>query len=407
MTARPSRFQHIAVGNEASFAESSPTYDFALEAIEKVDVSGLRRESIDAGFTGQYGTEGYRMLRGPKEGTFSVTLYLAGHGTDPGAGALTMTDLATLLQYCLGSSYSAGDGGTCDGGGTATSFDVTGASVGAYSGWLVGALGDGRGDGQCMIAESESAGTVTAYTGLAATPNAADGFRPMISLHPYEDPSNFVNITSTAWRILTGNEQYACHGCICTGFTLDNVVHRQRPTVTLTFRAAKWENVNVTWPATTPAKDAKDPAPVMEGSFYFSSSSTRAAYNVRSFGVSFDHTVFIEESTSSSDADRVITGAKYGPTRASVNMVLDSEVVGTTTFKDDYEADNNMRMVYTLSSDPGKAVAIFCPNLKWDSEPVQNETNGLNTVECSLTAEANTSVTTSDRTLANFQILLG
>lgn len=406
MTARPSRLQAVLFGDEASFAETSPTIDTRLEVASAVDLSGLERDNIDAGFVAQHGSDGYRIVRGPHMGSFSITCYLTGHGTDPGTGALTATDLYTLLGYCLGGTNAASDGTTADGTGSVTVPGVAANTMVAGTGARIGAIGDGDGNGQFYwITATAATPTITLHNALAGTLVNSAQVAPALTLHPVELPASMADITSIAFRVQTGNRQYDLHGCHCTGISFSGLNARQVPTVTLTFGVAWWEVVNQTFPTAT-ASAAKDPAPVAEGSLWLNGSSTYNVECCRSFDLTIEHTVFPQESSCGDNADSVISGVKYGPSIASVRMVLDAEASGTTTWLDFYEADTALRCVYTLSSDGGKAVGFNFQNLKWSRKPRQIDQNGLNAIELNLRACIGATVT-SDILAANYHIFMG
>lgn len=406
MTARPSRLQAVLFGDEASFAEASPTIDTRLEVASRVDLAGLSRDQLDAGFVGQYGSEGYRNVRGPHMGSFSVTCYLTGHGTDPGTGALTATDLYTLLGYCLGGTNAASDGTTADGTGSVTVPGVAANTMVAGTGARIGAIGDGDGNGQFYwITATAATPTITLHNALAGTLVNGAQVSPALTLHPVELPASMTDITSVAFRVQTGNRQYDLHGCHCTGISFSNLTARQVPTVTLTFGVAWWEVTNNTFPSAT-ASNAKTPAPVAEGSFWINGSSTYNTECLRSFDLTIDHSVFVQESSCGDQADSVVSGVKYGPSIASIRAVIDAEASGTTTWLDFYEADTALRALYTLSSDGGKAVGFNFQNLKWINKPRQIENNGLNAIELNMRACIGSTVS-SDILAANWHLFMG
>lgn len=404
MTAKPERFQAALFGDEATFAEASPTIDTRVEFFSQISLDGLDVEMIDASFVDQYASGGYRVLQGPRNGSFSITIPLTGHGSDPGSGTLTATALYTLLRYVLGGGHASNDGGVISGG-TAGSPTHTGAVVANDTGLLIGTLGDGVGNGQAYFASGESGGTITLMQALAGA-GTNEAIRAMLQVFPIELPASAADITSTAWRLQTANRQYDLHGCYPTGISFEGLNARERPSVTITFGVAWWEIVNQTFPTAT-SISAEDPAVVMNGSLVLDSGATHTEYNVRSFSINLNYMHYPQESASADNEYQVITGCKHGGCVAEVDVVVDALASGTTTHWDDFTAENSMRLMYTLSGGvPGKAVAFFFPNLAFRAKPVQSSSNGLNTEILKFRAKPQTSGTT-DRELASWHLLMG
>lgn len=402
MSSKPSNLQAVSYGDEASWGEASPTIDVRLQHIQAVDVAGLTPEMIDGSFVDQYAGGGYAVFPGPRGGSFSITLDLTGHGTDPASGTLTPTALFTLLSYVFGGSYSAGGGGVCDGEGTATTF--TSAATGSdYSGWLIGALGDGRGGSQFHFT-TNSGGDHTASIALEDTPDNNDVQRAALQVYPLSLPSGLVAATGLAFRLQTANIQYECHGCFCTGISLSGLNARERPQITLTFTTSWWEVVNETFPSAT-AVSVEDAAVVMNGSLTLTpaSGSTRAAYNIRSFGITINTMMLPQESASASNQYQVITGAIHGGMDADIEIAVDAPASGTTTHRDNF--GTNMKMMATFNSTPGKALGIYVPNMVWMEHPRQESIGNLNVERLRFKAQR-TSVVSAAAAVAPFHLLM-
>lgn len=404
MSARPERFHSAIYGNEGSFGEASPTIDVRVEPTTPIDMSGIDREMVDAHFVEEFANGGYRVLPGPHRGSFSITQPLTGHGTDPGTSALTATALFTQLGYTLGGTHSSNVGTTLDGG-TAVAPTVVGGTIANDTGLLIGSLGDGVGNGQAYFAAAESAGTVTLLQALAAAYSSGTiTARAMLQLFPVELAASMADITSTAWRLQSANRQYDLHGCYPTAISFQGLNARQTPTVTTTYGVAWWEVVNQTFPSVS-SISAEDPLVVMNGSLRLDSDTTHTLYNVRDFSISLSLMTYPQESASATNQYQVITGCKYGGCTADFDVVVDALASGTTTHLADFEASNNMRMMYTMSSVAGKALALFAPNMAWREMPIQSSSNGLNSEILKFRAKPQTAGT-SDRERAAWHLLM-
>lgn len=405
MTARPSALGAVLYENETNFKEDVDTTSTRLEIASEVDVSGLMQEAIEASSTEQLLGEGYRVVAGPKGGSFSFDVYLTGHGSDPGAGAVTASDLYTLLKDAAGNGYASGDGGLAAGTGDEDTVNTDAVTGSTYTGWFIGTAGDGRGNGQGYLASNLTSNTLTLHNGMEAAASENDEVRAALTVYPLSLPASMDDVTSMRFLLQTANRQYLCHGCWLSGVSPVGFGPREVPRLTLTFSTAWWETKSSTFPNAT-AASAKTPAPNMGGSFWFNSSSTYRTYCLRSFNVTINHTPIVTESVCGDATESVICCVKHGGSLAEIEVVLEAEAAGTDTFYDHFAAGDLMRAMYTLNSEPGKAVALYFPNLAWMSYPEQINFNGQNAIRCRLRTKANIS-TSIDRHAAPWHLLMG
>src|SRR5690606_29267758 len=116
------------------------------------------------------------------------------------------------LGQMLGGLDDSAEGSTVAAGSpTAAEFDVVGGSFAAGQLIRVGALGDGRAEGQAAIIEAVDGSKLTLATALPAAPSAGDVVYAMLQVHAEEAPGNSA---LTGWRFLlvTANQQILCHG---------------------------------------------------------------------------------------------------------------------------------------------------------------------------------------------------
>lgn len=411
MTAKPSNLGSFHYEAETTFAETGTTAATAIEVAAPLDVSGLSRRTMEANFTEQYRGEGQRRVLGPKEGSFTTSHYLTGHGSDPGTGSLTATDLANLIAYCLGTDPSnnldaTGDGATITSGTDADTFEVT-ATIANDSFVRLGAAADGRGGGLAYWVATYAGTTCELDTATPATVST-DQCAAMLTLFPNTLVASLDDVTGLRCKLATGNKQYITRGTFCESISLNNLAGGQIPKLDLGWRCANWDVVNQTFPDTT-ATNAKTPAPNTGGDCFFQTHGTTTANYVcvRDFSVNITRDLSIVESSCTDDTDQIISSVKELGYMATVSMTVEVPASGTNTYIDDYEAGNAKHILYTLNPTGGKCVALYFRNCIYTAAPVQVDYNGQNAMRLEFLARPDTGVTTNDRTVAPFAIGMG
>lgn len=411
MTTSASRLGAALYEKETNFGEDVSTFGTRLQLLNRVDLSGLTHERVNINPTQQRPHEGVQDIRLGMGGSFTIELLLTGHG-GTAAGALTQTDLATLLGYVVGNVHSADSGGTADGTGSASAIDITGGSFTAGGLLRLGQLGDGRGEGQFLAVKSFSSGTATLLTDAPSAASAGDVVYASQVVYPSETPGSFESVDTLRFRLLTANKQFDCHGCYPTSIEFLNLNADEIPRVRITFGVAWFRKANVGFPDTT-ATDAKTGAKIAAGSLFLNDvgTSTRQTYGLRDFSITIENEVVPLRGPGGNNEHQVIVGCKRVRCQAKVSTTFDAESTGTQTWYDLYQTDegsvSSKHMLWTGSVGDGKAVAFYFPNLKITSPvPTQQEADGLNRVTVEWEAMTSTD-TTSDETLSNWRLAMG
>lgn len=415
MTANLSRLGSLEYNTESTFAATSSTFGTRMLPAAPIDLSNLRLKMEKVGVLQQRPHEGIANVRTAFDASFTTEHYLTGHGATA-AGALTATDLSTLLSYVFGTLRSSDDGGTVGASGSTTTL-IEGVNCTYVAGTLlrVGSVGDGRGGGQ-FYPVSTIAG-VSGATGVDPTlllampvaPNSADVLYAALILHPSETPGTFEAVTSLRMRLLTANEQYDVFGVAAESVEISGLKAGELPRIKITWRAARFiDTTTETFPATA-STNAKTPAPVACGSHVgqVRGTSTRQAFNVRDFGVKIDYQLIPLTGPGADSANQIITGYRRGRCQATINATIDAEATGTNVFYDAWQNDEVWHWMSTFSAEDGKALGMYFPYLTFqEPTPIQRDMDGLNRVSVELMANTNTT-TTSDLTMSNFRIGLG
>jgi len=401
MTAKPERLIACSYEDESSWAEDTDTWATRLQLVGQPTVT-LNQERVAEPITQQYREEGKAGVLGPRTGEITLTLALTGHG-GTSAGALTRTDVGTLLHSFIGECETDDQGRTVSSATSASQFAPSGIFV---DGGLVrvGSLGDGRGDGQ--FAAVNNGTTMTLLTALGATPNVADVIYANQLLYPHETPAG-VAITSHRMLIQTANKQYKLRGVFPRSLSISGTNPGEQLSVSLTYGISWWDYANETFPNTT-ATDAKAGTIVGNGSAFIQDvgTVTRATYSMRSFSLNFDMNVSELEGPDAVNPYQTIVGAVRNRCAVTCTTVHDAEATGTETFGDKFDAGTLQHILVGFSVVDGKAVGIYLPNAELTSRPTQEGIDGLNRVTCNWRALTSTD-TTSGRTLSSFRIGMG
>lgn len=219
--------------------------------------------------------------RGAQTGqaTLEFTTNLIGHMSDPTSGALTERWMTTLLGYAVAGKRVAGSGSLISG----TSSTANTLILSDVSGWVagdaiaIGSKGDGRGDGQVLIASGVTGGASGSIDLLTAAPAApttnGDNAARLQLIYPDETGT----FTTTRWMAMhsgTGN-QFHMMGCQLSGIRFSWPLDGQGlAKATWTYRCAILDQVATTFPSSTSLQDNFGHAPG-GGSFYLQAFATK------------------------------------------------------------------------------------------------------------------------------------
>ena len=405
----PSNLGAMRFADEATFGETSSSFDERLEIIAPIDVSGLTQsyEMVDP--VTQFQNAGSLPMRGVQGGSFSVSLYLCGHGSVT-TGAITATAEENFISRCIGDLDATSDGGTVDSVTNAAQFSTTGVTVNNGGLIRVGALADAKGGGQ--YAAVNVASTMTLLTALGGAPESADVIYAPAMIYPKESGTSS-SITSQRIEIITANQSYQCFGCYPTGISITGLNTGEIPKIDITMGVSRWSSSSSTFPTTT-SVNAFTPSPVAAGSFFFNTfgDSTNAKYNIRDFTLNIDMGVVEIKGPGATNAHQVIVGAKRTKCQADFSFTLDSDAKDTTTWEDAWNTSESSQTfkhcLYTLSAGrDGGTVGIYFPRVHLTgARPTQQDVDGINRQSISCRA-----VTSPDATnavgKANFLLGLG
>jgi len=372
-----------------------------------LNLSGLSQEKININPLVQYINDGAQDVRGVYGGSFSIDLILGGETTDTSSTTTTVSDLAALLGHCIGNSaFAASAGDTATGATDADTIPTTGAS-GWNAGALakVGALGDGDGEGQFYAVTSHGSNAMELLNAMpGATAAAAVLYSPAM-VYPNADPSG--DAQSMRFRLLTSNKQYECRGVWCQSVSFSGLSPGELPKVSMTFGVAYFNEINVTFPATESV--SADPGkPCAAGSLFYQTvgTTTRNTHSPVSFELSLNMSRYPVTGPGGNYDRQIITCVRDGMTKASISATFDAEAVGTQTFADEWDTDEESavfkHLLYTVNQD----VAFYFPKIKMvGARPIQSDVGGLNRVAVQWEAVTGPT-TTSDLTLSNFRLAM-
>lgn len=379
-TAKAASRQAVLYETESSWGEDTQTFGTRLQSLNRIDTTGLTLGKERIPITRQYMHEAIEDVVTFYGGSFTVELLLTGHGGAT-TGSLTETDLTALLGNVIGAKDAASEGTTADGTGTASAFGVNGGTFADGSLARLGAHGDGRGEGQALLVDGLSGGTLTVFNEPSSVPNAGDAVYAMQVVHPNEDSDS---VTSTRWLILSANKQFECHGCFPTAVAFTDIFGGV-PKVQVTFQVSWWRLVNNTFPDTT-STDAKTGAPTTRGSFMYQDhgTTTRSTLTLRDLSLEVPLNIQAIRGHGGVDGNQIVVDAVRVPPQDGPRMTvtIDAEATGTNTLYDDYTGGTTKQALYTASIEDGKSVVVGLRKCKLVSPvPTQRDMEGLNRVQ--------------------------
>lgn len=409
MVAHPFRFWQASYELESGWAELVNTFGTRLQLTGPPTLN-LTRDGIPVPTSQQFAEEGIADVPGVFGGTFSIQQYLTGHGGAT-TGALTVTDLFTVLLNFFGAGEATGVGDTVSATTDATQFATAAGVFSDHSIIRVGDLGDGRGDGQTVV--TNVGATTTLLTAMSAGADVGDQVYAMLQLFCDENPGSLGTVASTRWQLQSANNQWSMHGVFPMTAEFAGLGHGEVPVVTLTYGVSRFlSKLNATFPDVT-ATAAKTASVVNMGSVFLQDvgSTTRQVVQPRTWSFTINQEVQPLMCPGGVVDGQVITGATRIRCNASMAMQLDADAAGTEFWADLYDAKTLQQILVNLGSGDntadGKYVAMLLQNAKMvGPRPTQVDGDGLNRVDVQFEGLTGP-VTTTAGTAASWKVVLG
>ena len=404
-TAKPSNLGVFAWSAESSFADTSAdtVSTHMILRDDAIDLSGLSRPLVDRGGVYMVMNDGEPNVPGAYgAGSFTTTFDLYGHGTTT-AGALTQTNLHKLLAHVFGGADATNNGGVDAGTGDADSLNTDGGSELFTPGAMlrVGALGDGRGGGQCYAVDATT-GTpntvIDLLTGMSGAANDGDVVYAMQHIWPATVDSESILASSGATAnntlriaLKSANLQYICRGCVATAVELSGLSAGEIPQIAITWQCVAWEPISTTFLAARTTAD-NYPSVTAAGSLFLQAygTSTRATDIARNFSFTVGMQTQALMGSGGASAGQNIVGWRRLPARSSISFDVEAEAVtASPTWHTYHSSDPNAitlkHVLLTLNPHDGRAIGLYFPRCRPSaSVPTQNAVDNLNYVTVTL-----------------------
>ena len=380
----------------STFAQAVSTHDKVLQVRDAtLDTSGILQEMVPRG--GVYGrpNQGDFHIPGPHQGaTLTFTMDLYGHHTATTAGALTQTPLARLFGHAVGNADADAVGAQLDGTSDFDTLDSSGATLTVGDIVRVGTLGDGRAEGQGTVLVSSSNPYGTGVDLPAAPTDGTDNIYAMQMIYP-EDTTTNAHLTSDGssnnntlrFVVATGAQQWVLRGCACTSFKINGLNTGEVPSVTFTFAAAWWTDIDVTFPSAIAAADGA-PGVCAGGSFYYNTTGTgtRVTDSIRNFDLTVNHEMFPVLGQGGANPNQVIVGWVRGKSMPTITFDVEAQDATTSpTWSNIWNTDPNSlsfrEFLYTAIPHDQRGVALYLPKCRpVGQRPTQQDLEGLSYV---------------------------
>jgi hypothetical protein len=393
---------------ESAFGEDVTTINtLRLPLIAPVDASGLVHNKVDSERVVQYRNDGTTWILATMSGSFTTRSYLPGHGSST-SGATTLSAYETFLGYVFGNAALSASSGTTTTAGTASS--LTTAASGTFSAGsvaFVGALGDGRGNGQAAAIATHSATTMTLLTAIGGSPSNGDVVHSSAMIYPSESPTA-TSVTSLRFLLQTANLQYECHGCYPTSVSISGLNAGELPTIEITWAVAWWRYSTSTFPSAV-ATDTANPSAVAAGSLFVADvgTATRTVRTWRDFTIEYTLGMETLKGPGGVNQYQDIVGCRRTPDRIKVTWTEDADAATTTPVLPGFgTASASKHLLYTSATAAGARIAIYLPRVCISNVAVQKIDGNLNRLTCEGQAYTSTT-TTNDLTLSAFRLACG
>lgn len=396
---------------ESAFAEDVDTFTYRAASLDEVDVSSLVQTKIPAARTVQRLQDGTMPIRGVMGGSFRLRLWLAGHGSST-SGATATTDLARLLGYVIGNTAVASSSGTAISGGASTTTNLTVSAATGFSAGSIGflgALGDGRGNGQAFVVSSHAASAIALLNAMGGAAAAADVVYSSEMIFPFEDPAA-ATVSGLRFHLATANQQYVAHGCTASSVSFTGLAPGDTPAVEIVFEVAWWEPVASTFPVAT-TQDVFNPAPIAAGSLFLQATgtTTRATYSIRDFKLTYTLGIARKRGPEGVNAFQDVIDAARIPSQIMVEIAVDAQTASTSpTWPGRWDSDTQFyHLLYSCNgAASGKQLAIYCPRLCMSDEKPTQVGAALNQERLKFQAYTG-GTTTTDLTASAIRFALG
>lgn len=392
-----------AIEYEAEVAWGEDVTTFAthrIPVLDKIDVSGLKQDRLAPNRVVQYRNDGTQWILGEQSGEIKTRLWLHGHGAAT-SGAVSIDAVEQLLSHVFGNVIASAASGTTATGGTAAAPLTTASATFTRGGlFRIGALGDGRCNGQFAVVQQHVTTTLNTLTALPAAPSNGDIVHSAVNFFPSENPTSGA-VSSIRMRVLTANLQYELHGCYAKGVALSGLGPGELPAIEITWGVSWWRYTTATFPSAV-ASNTYAPAPNAAGSLFVQNfaTSTRATRNVRN--VTLDYTLGIAELKGVGGVNQyqTIVGARRTPDAIKMTWTEDAAASVDTLFT----AGTFQHVLYTLNPTATTAVGIYLPRAcVTGARPIQMDDGGINRQKVEVTGYTSTD-TSSDLTLSAFRM---
>jgi hypothetical protein len=396
----------VEFATEAAWGETSSTFGSRLQILGQVDTSGLTRQLIDSERTVQYLQGGTIPIQGVFGGEFTMDFWLAGHGT-AATGAVTAQAHELMLGYALGVCEDVGDGMTITGGTAAIPTVSAASGINAGALLSIGAIQDGDGNGQVVPVGTHAGSALNLLFAIDAAPANAQVVYSGTNIYPASAASG-ATVQPMRFRLLTANQQYACHGCYPISVRITGLGNGEMPRASITWGVSWWEPVSATFPSAV-AVSTFNPAPTSGGSFVAETvaTTTRTKYTIRAFELSIDLGVIPTPGPGGVDAAQTIVGALRGPQNVTFSFTVDSDAA-TATPTWAAKIGTLMHVMYSwCGAAAGRRGGIYFPSAcVTGATPVQFNDGGVNRERVTMSAYTG-ATTSSELTLSAYRIYQG
>jgi hypothetical protein len=365
-----------------------------------IDVSGLRHDKVAPEFTQQYRQGGSAFILAGIGGTFKTKTHWPGHGSTT-SGSPTVTGLETFYGNVFGNQTVSLATSTTATGGTA-SVPTTAAASGTSAGGIVflGALGDGRANGQAVAVATHSGSNLTLLTAAPAAMSGGDVVFPAWMIYPNETATTS---TGVSYRFLAQgpNVQYEMHGVFPTAAVFSGLGPKETLSCEVTWEVAWWRYSTVTFPSTV-ATEATLPAVNAAGSLYVQDVGTvaRATQDYRDFKIEYTLGTIGQEGPGGVNAFQSLVGYLRTTDSIKVSWTANADATTLTPAIPAMGTQTaNKHILWTGSTTAGSRVAAYMPNVCATVVATQFNEDGISRFRYEGMAYTGTT-TTSDLTLS-------
>lgn len=374
--------EYEAESSASAWAEAVSTFaTHRIPHIGPIDVSGLEHAKEMPGHVEHYrGAGGQWVLMG-QGGSFKTKLDLTGHGATT-AGSPTLDALETFLGITFGTVALSASASTTLTGGTAAVPTTTASGTFSAGGLcVVGALGDGDGDGQMYGIGTHVTTSLTLLHALRGAPVNGAVLYPVAQMYMSPTPTSSA-IVGCRFQALTNNMQYRMHGCFPQALSFSGLSAGERPQLEITWGVSRWtETASGTYPSAV-TMNRYNPGVVAAGSLHVNTvgTSTRSEIVCPSFQIDVDLGIIPVMGPGGVGQYQRIVGARRGGAESvKISFIADADSTTASPVLPGWGRDTTSRtLMYTLSTAIGSRVGFKFPKVCSSTVPVQIADGGLN-----------------------------